>query len=119
MVLELLLAAGFDSDFEFAGQLTFFAPTNEALSVLTEEEFNTLLNDPARLNELLGYHLVEGTVLAAEFVPGEIVTVNGQSVTVEGAGETLTIAGAPIVLPDLLATNGVVHGMGKLFTLPA
>ena len=32
----------------------------------------------------------------------------------EGSGPTLTIGGAPVVKPDVMASNGVIHGISSV-----
>jgi len=99
------------------GPLTVFAPTNAAFEALlaslnlTAEE---LLANTELLNQVLLYHVVSGTVLAAD-----VVALDGQSVPtlLEGASITISVVDGGVVLNDsvnviavdVLATNGVVH----------
>ena len=115
--VELLLIAGYNADTEVIGPFTVFAPTNAAFAQLPAGALDTLRADPGLLNALLGYHVVAGRLSAAE-LSGALDTINGSFLLVEGSGASLTVGGAPVVEPDIAASNGVIHGIGKLLTVP-
>lgn len=95
-----------------AGPLTVFAPTNAAFAAAPAGL------TPAQLEQVLLYHVVSGRVLAADLpaVGAAVPTVQGQSLTV-GAGPTLidsTGTPATIAATDIIASNGVIHVIGKV-----
>jgi transforming growth factor-beta-induced protein len=99
------------------GALTVFAPTNAAFEALltsldlTAEE---LLANTELLNQVLLYHVVEGS-----FAAGDVVGLDGQTVPTLLEGETISVSvtdngvvlndNVNVVATDIFATNGVVH----------
>ena len=66
----------------------------------------------AKLIAILTYHVVPGSVMAAQVVTmngKEAKTVNGQSVKIVVKGGTVTVDGAKVVTTDIKASNGVIH----------
>jgi uncharacterized surface protein with fasciclin (FAS1) repeats len=101
------------------GPFTVFAPTDEAFAALPEGTLDTLLEDPTGdLAGILTYHVVDGSVMAAD-VAGldgqEVTTVNGATFTVnvgDDGSVTLTDAAGnevTVVQTDVPASNGVIH----------
>ncbi len=116
--VDLVLASGFDVDIERIGLYTVFAPTNAAFDAISPADLEALQSDPARLSELLGYHIAQGRFGVAELA-GAVETINGASITIGAAGDgSVTVDGAPISKPDILASNGVIHGLASLLTPP-
>lgn len=100
------------------GDFTVFAPTNTAFTTLLDSLGLTaaqLLAD-AGLSDILTYHVLAGTVNAADITNGDIVTplnnVNTLKLTVTAAPEVF-VNHAKVVAPDLAATNGVVHSIDQ------
>jgi uncharacterized surface protein with fasciclin (FAS1) repeats len=75
--------------------------------------------DPATLAALLAYHIVEGKLPSTALVAGDLETINGALVKVEidGTGG-VTVGGAKVTEADIKASNGVIHGIAQVFTLP-
>ncbi len=97
------------------GPFTVFAPNDDAFAVLLEELGITaeeLLADE-NLGSILTYHVVEGSIFAAEVVGfdgEEVTTVNGQTVTVSVNEEgNVFINDVQVIVTDLEASNGVIH----------
>lgn len=111
--VELLIAAGFTQDTVLIGPYTIFAPTNAAFDAVDPATLEEVRNDPETLRQLLAYHVIEGRLSSLELV-GELFTINGAAVQAAGSGATLTIGGAPVVKADLLASNGVIHGISSV-----
>ncbi len=100
------------------GPFTVFAPTDEAFAALPEGTLDTLLEDPTGdLQGILTYHVVPGTVMAADVVGldgQEVETVNGAKLTVEVDGDTVSLIDVggnkvAVTTTDIEASNGVIH----------
>ncbi|MGB7818337.1 MAG: fasciclin domain-containing protein [Ornithinibacter sp.] len=100
------------------GPFTVFAPTDEAFAALPEGTLDTLLEDPTGdLQGILTYHVVPGTVMAADVVGldgQEVETVNGAKLTVEVDGDTVSLIDVggnkvTVTTTDIEASNGVIH----------
>ena len=94
--------------------LTVFAPTNEAFNKLPEGLLETLL-EPANVNQLrtvLLYHVLgsEGRAGALSRLP-QAPTLAEQRLNLLPSAEGLSINNAQVAIPDLLATNGVIHAI--------
>jgi len=106
-----------------AGPFTVFAPTDaafaaalEALGVTAEQ----LLADTATLTAVLTYHVVPGTVLAADVVTLDSAdTLNGAPITIEVVDGAVKLNGdTTVTATDLTACNGVVHVIDKVLLPP-
>ncbi len=109
------------------GPFTVFAPTNEAFTALLSgldgfdslEDFDTP-EERSLLATILQYHVVAGVAAAStELSNGQtIATVQGENVTIaknDGVfiGDA-TDTDAEVVIPDVSASNGIVHVIDKV-----
>ena len=90
-----------------------FAPTNAAFEAADPALLDEIKNDPTTLSQLLAFHVIEGRLSSAELV-GQLFTINGAPVVAEGSGAALTVGGAIVVKPDVVASNGVIHGISSV-----
>jgi uncharacterized surface protein with fasciclin (FAS1) repeats len=105
-----LQAAGLVETLQGPGPFTVFAPTDAAFAKLPAGTVEALLADRAKLTAILTYHVVPGTVLAADVVKlTGAKTVNGASVTIRVVDGKVMIDNATVVTADVRATNGVIH----------
>ena len=90
-----------------------FAPTNAAFAALQAGAIDSLLlpENKDQLTAILTYHVVPGTVMAADLpaTATDVATVNGATVSVIAAPEGATVNGAKITAADVAASNGVIH----------
>lgn len=109
-LVTALSAAGLVETLSGEGPFTVFAPTNAAFAALPAGVLDALLlpENKDALVKILTYHVVPGTVLAADIADGDVATVEGQSVTLSTASG-VTVNGANVVTADVLADNGVIH----------
>lgn len=105
-------AAGLVETLQGEGPFTVFAPTNEAFAAIPEEDLNALLADPEALSEILLYHVVEGEVTAEQVVTlDSATTVQGGDVSITVEGDTVMVNDATVIMPDVMASNGVIHAI--------
>jgi len=111
-LLETALgAAGLLQVLQLPGELTLFAPTNAAFAALPDDQLQTLLNTTSDLAEVMQYHLVADTALAADLTRlGQALSTSSQLLTITVAADgTVQVNDAQIVQADIVATNGVIH----------
>ncbi|GAB4459446.1 MAG: hypothetical protein OHK0037_04880 [Elainellaceae cyanobacterium] len=115
-----LKAAGLDSALSEAGPFTVFAPTDEAFEALPAETLEALLRPENQrvLQQILAYHVVSGSVTSDAIQPGDVATVEGNSVAIAQEGETVTVSGARVVQADIVASNGVIHAIDQVLIPP-
>lgn len=93
------------------GPFTVFAPTDEAFGDLPDGIIDCLLANPESLSDVLLYHVVSGTALSTDLTNGQKVPtlLAGADVTVRINNSGVFINEASVAVPDVLATNGVIH----------
>ena len=118
-------AAGLVETLQGKGPFTVFAPTNAAFAKVDKAALGDLMQpaNKAALGEVLKYHVVAGTVKAADLA--KMITDGNGTATVKTMNGTLkaTMDGDKIVLTDakgmkstitgadMMASNGVVHAI--------
>lgn len=119
ILVQALIKADLVDTLRGDGPFTVFAPTDDAFEDLLAELDITaeeLLDHPL-LKEVLLYHVLAGKeVLAAEITEG--LTTE----TALGLGKELKftlvdgvfVNGSEVIIPDVLATNGVIHVIDKV-----
>lgn len=112
---ELVTSAGLVETLKGEGPFTVFAPLDSAFEALPAATLSAVQADPALLSTVLTYHVVPGKLSTSDLQPGKLTTVAGVdlTVTVDDAG-VVSIDGNPIALPNVQATNGVIHVMGAV-----
>merc|ERR1711865_1295270 len=121
--LSTLVAGGLVETLSGKGPFTVFAPTNEAFAKLPPATLAHLLK-PANVKELdaiLTYHVVSGVAaFSKDLTDGEkIKTVNGQSVVAHVSAAGVMINDATVKTADIAASNGVVHIIDTVLSIPA
>jgi len=111
------------------GPFTVFAPTNEAFAAVLQalgNDYNSLADfdteeEKALLVDILTYHVVSGTAaFSGDLSSGQqIPTAQGESVGINITNGTVhvedaTDTNATVVIPDVEASNGVVHVINKV-----
>ncbi len=102
-------AAGLTDTLKGPGPFTVFAPTDAAFAKIPKAKLDALLKDKAALTKVLTYHVVPGSVMAADVKPGMVKTVEGDSITVKGMGGKVMVDKATVTKTDIAADNGVIH----------
>jgi uncharacterized surface protein with fasciclin (FAS1) repeats len=108
-LVKAVQAAGLVETLKGPGPFTVFAPTDEAFAKLPPGALDALLQDKAKLQAVLTYHVVPGKVMAADVVKLKTAkTVQGQSLTVD-TSKGVKVGTANVVKTDVMASNGVIH----------
>lgn len=115
----LLQKAGLADTLKAAGPYTVFAPTNEAFGKVPAKTLDDLGKDPARLKEVLSYHVLPAKVTAAQVKNGNAKTAQGANVALAKAGSFVTVEEAMVETADIAAANGVVHRVDRVLIPPA
>ncbi len=111
-------AAGLVETLKGEGPFTVFAPTDEAFAALPEGTVEGLLEDPEALAAILTYHVVPGSVMAADLSDGmTAATVNGAEVTIS-VGDSVMVNDATVTTADIAASNGVIHVIDTVIMPP-
>lgn len=111
--LKIVDAAGVTERFEGKGPYTVFAPTDEAFARLPEGMLDDLLQpaNQAQLAGLLANHVVPGRLTSDRIESMKVANVNGQDLHIRAIGGVITVNGSRVLRPDLMADNGVLHGI--------
>jgi len=108
-------AAGLTEALAAQGPFTVFAPTDAAFKKLPTDAYAALLRDTGKLKAILNYHVVPGHVMANDLKAGEVMTVQGTTLTsTPSSSANLRVNAARVVRADLLASNGVIHAIDAL-----
>ena len=122
-------AAGLVDTLSGPGPFTVFAPTNEAFKKLPPGTVDTLVKpeNKATLTNILTYHVVAGTMTAADLVDAvkkgggsaTIKTVEGEPLTVTTKGKSVYITDAKggtakVTIANVMQSNGVIHVVNKV-----
>jgi uncharacterized surface protein with fasciclin (FAS1) repeats len=101
--------AGLTEEWAAKGPFTVFAPTDEAFKKLAAGGYDTLLKDASRLKAILNYHVVSGYFAAKDVKSGEMMTLQGSTLTAAVSPSHVQVNGANLTKLDMAATNGIVH----------
>ncbi len=120
-LLSAIDAAGLKDTLKGPGPFTVFAPTDEAFAKLPKGELDKLLKNKKKLTELLSYHVVSGAAVKAADIGATPTakSVAGPELALTAADGTVKINdSATVVQADIAATNGVIHVIDTVLSLP-
>jgi uncharacterized surface protein with fasciclin (FAS1) repeats len=107
-----LEAAGLIDALNGDGPFTVFAPTDEAFAKLPSGTVENLLKPENKddLIKILTYHVVAGSVMAADVVKLKSAkTLQGSDISVKVTDGKVSINDANVVKTDIECSNGVIH----------
>ena len=118
-LVAAVAAAGLVETLQGEGPFTVFAPTNAAFAALPAGLVDKLLlpENKDLLVKILTYHVVSGTVLAADVTAGDVPTVEGQNITIT-TDMGVKVNGATVTATDIIASNGVIHVIDAVILPP-
>ena len=120
-LVDAVIQAGLLETLQGDGPFTVFAPTDAAfeaagvdLSTYTTDE------DNQTLASILTYHVVAGSVAAADVTDGmTAATVNGANLSFGVADGVVTVNNAKVTTADVIASNGIIHVIDAVLLPPA
>ncbi len=121
ILTRLVITAGLFPTVRDGGPFTVFAPINEAFGAIPNATLEALRADRAAQADIILNHVVAGTVTTEDLEAmsgGTLETANGKQLLVEASGADITVGGATIVLPDVAASNGMVHAVDSVIAEP-
>jgi len=111
-LVTAVTAAGLVDALSAPGNITVFAPTNDAFAALPAGALDSLLADTGALTNVLTYH-VSGDYYPASALIGQrgrVPTLQGDFIRVDARGAGVHLNGSTsVTTPDVMASNGVVH----------
>jgi len=101
---------------------TVFAPTDDAFAALGQDTINALLADPAKLSDILLYHVIAEQAVdanAATALAGTTVSMaNGDDVAISLDNGELRVNQARVTTTDIVTSNGIIHVIDAVLTPP-
>ena len=94
-------------------------PNNDAFSKLTSDVKEKLNDNHKFLIEVLEYHFLESLTCLAGFETGSVRSYEGDSISVTVSGKKVLFnKNSTLILPDIIAYNGVVHVIDTVLLPP-
>ncbi len=116
-LVQALQAADLVSALQGNGPYTVFAPTNDAFAALPAGTLDNLMKpeNKQQLIDILTYHVAEGNVKSGDLTNNMMVkTLGGKDLKVMLSGDKVMINDANVTMPNVEASNGVVHVVDKV-----
>ncbi|WP_439343417.1 fasciclin domain-containing protein [Vacuolonema iberomarrocanum] len=112
-------AADLVDDLSSEGPFTVFAPTDDAFDLLPDDVLAALLEPENEdlLTDILLYHVVPDEVTSDELESGGLDTLNG-GLAIAVEPDNVVVNNASVVLPDVDASNGVIHAINRVLVPP-
>jgi uncharacterized surface protein with fasciclin (FAS1) repeats len=103
---------------EMPGPFTVFAPTDQAFARLPAPVLRDLFENPESylsLVDILANHVVNAKLETSQLNRLEgIQSLGGQMLEIGFENRSFTVGGASVILPNVIASNGVIHGIDAL-----
>eukprot|EP00934_Nitzschia_sp_Nitz4_P001691 Nitzschia sp. Nitz4//scaffold139_size61406//13656//14627//NITZ4_006449-RA/size61406-snap-gene-0.1-mRNA-1//1//CDS//3329535819//1691//frame0 len=125
-VMEILTTAGNyetfatlldSSEVSYGEGYTYFAPTDDAFDALPSGVVECLLepSQATTLENLVKHHIQEGLLTSNDLTHGSTVTTaRGSAATVSVAAGNILIDEATIVAPNMIGSDGIIHGINAV-----
>ncbi|MFM7063889.1 MAG: fasciclin domain-containing protein [Actinomycetes bacterium] len=120
-VTRLVIQAGLVGTLQSSGPFTVFAPVNEAFAAVPADALQSVADDLPTLTQVLTLHVVPGTYSSADLkkLDGQsLTTAQGGKLLVQVQGKDIVVGGAKVAVPDITASNGVVHAVDTVILQP-
>jgi len=119
-LLKAIDTAGLKDTLKGPGPFTVFAPNDEAFAKLPKGELDKLLKNKKKLADLLNYHVVSGAAVKSSEAAAmpTAKTVNGAEIAIDASSGVKLNGVATVVSADIATTNGVIHVIDTVLTIP-
>jgi uncharacterized surface protein with fasciclin (FAS1) repeats len=127
-LVALVKKAGLANTLSAPGKLTVFAPTDQAFAKLKKSNpalYNKFATNKKLLQSVLTYHVVGKRIPATAAVAAakkglKVKTVQGESTALSFKGGKIVLNGtARVAIPDVKASNGVIHAIDAVLVPPS
>jgi transforming growth factor-beta-induced protein len=127
-LVSLVKQAGLAGTLSKPGNYTVFAPTDKAFAKLERTNpdlFEKVTSDRALLRTVLTYHVLPRRVpataaLAAAQKEAKVKTVQGERIALSVRNNRIVLNGAArVILPDVKASNGIIHAIDTVIVPPS
>ena len=117
-LVKAVKAAGLKETLSGEGPFTLFAPTDAAFGKLPADELERLLKpeNKEELKRILTFHVVPGKVMSSDIAgkATDAETVQGQKLAIDATGDAVKVGDAVVTKADIVAWNGVIHGINAV-----
>jgi transforming growth factor-beta-induced protein len=119
-LITAVQSAGLTDTLANTQNITVFAPTDAAFAKIPSAQLQAILADKAKLTDLLTYHVSSQRLSERALARrGKTSTLFGAEITVTGSPEDLVLNGnVGLTLGDIAATNGVIHQIDTVLSVP-
>lgn len=101
------------------GPFTVLAPTDDAFNKLPAGTVEGLLKDIPALKNILLYHVISAKAMSSDVVKmTSATTVQGKEVSIKVEDGKVKINEATVIIPDIEASNGVIHVIDTVILPP-
>ncbi|MCD0170159.1 fasciclin domain-containing protein, partial [Deinococcus sp. 23YEL01] len=104
-----------------AADVTVFAPTNDAFAKVPQATLDALMADPAKLKQVLTYHVVAGRVVDDGLKVAQLRSLEGSSIDLKANGTTYTVgnlSAASTVANRIDAGTSVIYPIDMVMLPP-
>jgi uncharacterized surface protein with fasciclin (FAS1) repeats len=118
---RLVIQAGLVGTLATGGPFTVIAPVNEAFAAIPPETLISVSQDTQQLTTVLTLHVIPGVYTSEDLkeLDGQsLETVQGGKLLVEVNGDDILVGGATVAIPDITASNGVIHAVDTVIVEP-
>ena len=121
--VEALTRAGLIEDLSSPNEsFTVFAPTHTAFGLMDQDLLQCLLEPRFKdvLQDVVMYHVADGEYSTEQLVNDQVINMwDGDNIliNIENDG-TVVIDNAEVVFPNMMATNGILHGIDQVLMPP-
>ena len=116
--LDAVKTAGLTRQLKADGPYTIFMPTDTAFQKVDDAEWETIRKNPDKLARVIRYHIIPGKVKVTEVKPGPTRSDEGEPLQLKSDNGMVTVNGARVTDSDLMADNGIIHGIDHLLIPP-